>query len=130
MRRLLRQTMLGHLLGMGLIMIAIPTLAHACPVCVGSSAEDYGYFWGVLFLMSMPFAVGGLIGGWLWYSYRRAWAGVSTAAPTPPVERRSPQPAVTTSASARRDDGAQETPAQTCGATAGDGLPQEKERTS
>jgi hypothetical protein len=52
--------------------LALPTIGLACPVCVGSSPEDYGYFWGVLFLMSMPFTVGGLIGGWLLYAYRRA----------------------------------------------------------
>jgi hypothetical protein len=38
---------------------------------VGSSPEDVGYFWGVLFLMLMPFVVGGLLGGWLLYHYRR-----------------------------------------------------------
>jgi hypothetical protein len=50
----------------------LPTPAHACAVCAGSSPEDQGYFWGVLFLMSMPFTVGSLIGGWLLYTYRRA----------------------------------------------------------
>ena len=59
------------LLGSGLLVSALPTLAQACAVCVGSSPEDAGYFWGVLFLMAMPFAVGGLVGGWLWYHYRR-----------------------------------------------------------
>jgi hypothetical protein len=58
-------------LGIGLITIAIPTLATACAVCVGSSPADQGYFWGILFLMSMPFTVGGLIGGWLVYAYWR-----------------------------------------------------------
>jgi hypothetical protein len=45
--------------------LGLPGLAHACAVCVGASPEDAGYFWGVLFLMAMPFTVGGLIGGWL-----------------------------------------------------------------
>jgi hypothetical protein len=63
---------LAILLVNSLSALALPTLALACPVCVGSSPEDYGYFWGVLFLMSMPFTVGGLIGGWLIYAYRRA----------------------------------------------------------
>jgi hypothetical protein len=58
-------------LGIGFITIAIPALAMACAVCVGSSPADQGYFWGVLFLMSMPFTVGGLIGGWLVYAYWR-----------------------------------------------------------
>jgi hypothetical protein len=51
---------------------------------VGSSPEDVGYFWGVLFLMAMPFVVGGLLGGWLLYHYRyrRAPAGLLASAST------------------------------------------------
>jgi len=30
-----------------------------------------GFYWGILFLMVMPFAVFGSIAGWLFYSYRR-----------------------------------------------------------
>ena len=56
--------------GLGLISTILPTAAYACAVCGG--AEDNGYFWGVLFLMSMPFAIGSFVGGWLLYSYRRA----------------------------------------------------------
>lgn len=70
----------------GLLIPALPTLAQACAVCVGSSAEDAGYFWGVLFLMAMPFAVGGLIGGWLWYHYRRGPAGFVSGTPTATAE--------------------------------------------
>jgi len=31
-----------------------------------------GFYWGVLFLMALPFAVAGSIGGWLVYRYWRA----------------------------------------------------------
>jgi hypothetical protein len=128
MRQLLRcNTRLGSLVMMGLIIIASPTWAHACSVCVGSAAADYGYFWGVLFLMSMPFVLGGGIGGWLWYHYRRPWTGLSTSASMPHVRRAVPQPAATTSASDGRDNGSQVMHAETCGATAGDRLPKEKE---
>jgi hypothetical protein len=58
------------LLGMALFISLFPTLADACAVCAGS--EDHGYFWSVLFLMSMPFVIGSSIGGWLLYSYRQA----------------------------------------------------------
>src|SRR5262245_54419243 len=71
--------LLGALLGIGTINLAFPTPAHACAVCGGG---DNGYFWGVLFLMSMPFAIGSFVGGWLLYSYRRAQAGLTTSAPT------------------------------------------------
>jgi hypothetical protein len=99
MRSLGSKAMLGALLGMGLIVTLLPTLADACAVCAG--AEDQGYFWGVLFLMSMPFAVSSFIGGWLLYSYRRAQAGLSTSVPPLTVERRMPPPASMPSASDR-----------------------------
>lgn len=57
--------------GIGGLTVALPAVAHACAVCVGSSAEDQGYFWGVLFLMAMPFLVTGAVGGWLLYHHRR-----------------------------------------------------------
>ena len=63
------------MLSMAGLVASLPTFAHACAVCVGSSPADAGYFWGVLFLMFMPFAVGGLIGGWLLYHFRRARGG-------------------------------------------------------
>ena len=72
--------------GSGLLVSALPTLAQACAVCVGSSPEDAGYFWGVVFLMAMPFAVGGLIGGWLWYHYRRGPGGLVSGAPVAILE--------------------------------------------
>jgi hypothetical protein len=67
------------LLGSSLSVLALPTTGLACAVCVGSAPEDYGYFWGVLFLMSMPFTVGGLIGGWLVYAHRRSRSRVANS---------------------------------------------------
>jgi hypothetical protein len=83
----------GAIVGIGFIMIALTTVAHACAVCVGS--EDSGYFWGVLFLMSMPFIVGSSIGGWLLYSYRRAQPGPARSSSHPSIERCMPHPAST-----------------------------------
>jgi hypothetical protein len=54
-----------------------PVAAQACAVCwtgTGGSEQDplaRGFYWGVLFLMAMPFAVVATIGGWLWYAHRR-----------------------------------------------------------
>lgn len=56
----------------GSMALLMPGSARACSVCFGSSPADYGYFWAVLLLMAMPFAVSGSIGGWLFYTYRRA----------------------------------------------------------
>jgi hypothetical protein len=67
-----RSAALTVLWGSQLSALALPTTGLACAVCVGSSVEDYGYYWGVLFLMAMPFTVGGVIGGWLIYAYRRS----------------------------------------------------------
>jgi hypothetical protein len=93
-------------LAVGLLIPALPTLAQACAVCVGSSPEDSGYFWGVLFLMAMPFAVGGLIGGWLWYHYRWGPAGLVSGTPTAVVEGPSSRSAVTAPTPTRLHDGA------------------------
>ena len=67
-RRSIAVTLAG---GISAFSLAVPAVAWACAVCVGASAEDQGYFWGVLFLMAMPFLVAGSIGGWILYHYRR-----------------------------------------------------------
>ena len=56
-----------------------PAAVQACAVCgVGPDfAGDptaRGFYWGVLFLMAMPFAVAGSIGAYLAYRYWRASA--------------------------------------------------------
>ena len=102
MRQLWCTAIDGVLLGMGLISIVLPTASYACAVCGG--AEDNGYFWGMLFLMSMPFTVVSLVGGWLLYSYRRAQAGPATSTPILTAERRTPRPTSASSASERHDD--------------------------
>jgi hypothetical protein len=103
MRQMWCRAILGALLGTALISTVLPTLAHACAVCAG--AEENGYFWGVLFLMSMPFAVGSVVGGWLLYNFRRAKASLSSSVPPLTIERRLPRPASTSSASDRPHDG-------------------------
>ena len=107
MRQMWSTAILGAALGLALIITVLPTPAHACAVCVGSSAEDQGYFWGVLFLMAMPFAIGSLIGGWLLYHYRRARPGHATSAPTLTVDPQMPPLASTSLALERRNDGTQ-----------------------
>ena len=102
MRRLWCTAMHGVILGVGLISTVLPTAAYACAVCGG--AEDNGYFWGMLFLMSMPFTVVSLVGGWLLYSYRRAQAGPATSTPILTAEQRTPRPISASSASERHDD--------------------------
>jgi hypothetical protein len=71
MRAALRGTLLVLMGAAGWLTLALPAVAHACAVCVGASAEDQGYFWGVLFLMATPFLLAGSIGGWIVYHHRR-----------------------------------------------------------
>jgi hypothetical protein len=101
-----RETMLGFptlkfrwqaclLLAMvALIVIALPSLAQACPQCQKALANSAGgvhgnivrgYFWSILFMLSMPFA---LIGGFSTYCYwlvrkarRQQGAGVPKHSP-------------------------------------------------
>jgi len=66
----------------GLIAVALlhPAAAEACAVCgfgpgIEGDPTARGFYWGILFLMAMPFAVAGSIGAWLVYRYWRANAG-------------------------------------------------------
>jgi hypothetical protein len=128
MRQMRCKAMLCLLFGMELILAALPTLARGCAVCAGSD-EHAGYFWGVLFLMAMPFAVSGLIGGWVLYSYRRGQADLSPSASTPIAEQRMLLSPATTSVSDAHDNGSQTTHAGSFAANDRGWLPREKERT-
>lgn len=76
-----------RLLGSGLtaIPLLLPGVAWACAVCgtgpgVAGDPTARGFYWGILFLMAMPFAVAGSIGAWLVYRYWRARAARSRKA--------------------------------------------------
>jgi hypothetical protein len=90
MRQMWRTAIHGALLGLSLISTVFPTAASACAVCGG--AADNGYLWGMLFLLSMPFTVGSLVGGWLLYSYHQAQADPATSTPTLTAGQRTPRP--------------------------------------
>jgi hypothetical protein len=92
----------GALLGVSLMSFILPTASYACAVCGG--AEDNGYFWGMVFLMSMPFAIGSFVGGWLLLSYRRASSDLTPSMLPPIIEGRTPRPASVPLASQRPDD--------------------------
>jgi hypothetical protein len=90
-------------LAVGLMSFILPTASYACAVCGG--AEDSGYFWGVLFLMAMPFAVGSFVGGWLLFNYRHASSAPSPLTPPPAIQTRTPQPTSAPEALERSDEG-------------------------
>ena len=83
-------------LGVATMALLFPVIAQACAMCVGP--EDDAYFWAILFLMLMPFTLGGSIGGWLLYTYWHAHGGGQTTLPTLHLgrlrKRASPSPAM------------------------------------
>lgn len=55
-----------------LILAILPHSLEACPACKNLDEPiARGFNWSVLFMMAMPFAVFGVIGGSVFYSYRR-----------------------------------------------------------
>jgi hypothetical protein len=118
MRSASRYVSTAFMFGVGLSIMAIATSATACAVCVGSSPADQGYFWGILFLMSMPFTVGGAVGGWLVYAYcRRPRPAFTTAAAAIP-KRHFIRQLLARRRVDRRDDGPPRNLEQSLGSTA------------
>jgi hypothetical protein len=76
--RFLRAAIAGCLVAVALVIS--PTPAAACPTCKDAIAQNdpqhqamvRGYFYSILFMMSMPFIVVGTFGGMAYYSVKRA----------------------------------------------------------
>ncbi len=69
---MLRKMVLSLLITV-LIVAIIPLSLDACPACKNLDEPiARGFNWSVLFMMAMPFTVFGVIGGSVFYSYRRA----------------------------------------------------------
>jgi uncharacterized protein (DUF2062 family) len=57
------------------VVLSNPLTTEACSVCGGAAIgtdPGTGFNSSILFLLSMPFVVVGMIGGWLIYTYWRA----------------------------------------------------------
>lgn len=73
-RRCVSAALIGVVLGM------TPAAADACPTCKDAIAQNdpkhqqmvKGYFYSILFMMSMPFVVLGTFGGMAYLSVKRA----------------------------------------------------------
>jgi len=64
-------------MGLASLIWLVPVVARACAVCgsgpgVPGDPTARGFYWGILFLMALPFTVFGALAGWLLYRYRRA----------------------------------------------------------
>ena len=55
---------------------ATDVLAQSCAMCASSFAPDdpvqRAFSWSILFLMAAPYTIVGVMGGWLFFTYRRA----------------------------------------------------------
>ncbi len=67
------QKIVLSLLITALIVAISPLSLEACPACKNLDEPiARGFNWSVLFMMAMPFTVFGIIGGSVFYTYRRA----------------------------------------------------------
>jgi len=57
-----------------------PEKALACATCIAWLKDrplwDSGFFMSTLLIMAMPFAIAGVIGGWLLYIHRHSYKNV------------------------------------------------------
>ena len=67
--------------------VCLHNVALACPTCTNGLGNDpahssmvQGYFWSIVFMMSMPFLVLGGISAYFYYEIRRARSRQATAA--------------------------------------------------
>ena len=57
------------------VLLVFPVIAEACAVCLTGTQNDptaNAFNWSILFLMAMPYAILGSIGGWFFSVYKRA----------------------------------------------------------
>ncbi len=70
--RMFRQIVLWILV-IGFASLIVPFTLDACPACKNLDGPiAKGFNWSVLFMMAMPFTVFGVIGGSVFYHFRRA----------------------------------------------------------
>jgi hypothetical protein len=85
------------------LVLAGANLAEACPSCKAALASQEaggdlvrGFFWSIVFMMSMPFLLVGSFSGYLYLLVRRARAGQAATAcgtPVPTATSQADQPA-------------------------------------
>ena len=70
-----------------LCVLAITSIGQACPTCkealsggAQTAGMAEGYFWSILFMMSMPFLILGGLGGYFYLQIRAARSSQSLAA--------------------------------------------------
>ena len=84
---------LAALLAVGLV-LGCQQILWACPTCKDGLAQNdplgaslvQGYFWSILFMMSMPFLIISALGGYFYYEVRKARARQAQPDLEPSVE--------------------------------------------
>lgn len=67
------------LIVIGFVGVLLPHTLDACPACKNLDEPiARGFNWSVLFMMAMPFTVFGVIGGSVYYQFRRAQRSLNT----------------------------------------------------
>ena len=77
------------------LVCGLTAVAHACPGCKEALASDdgvqgdivRGYFWSILFMMSMPFTILGAFGICIYRAMRKAQAAQNAATPSDHSDR-------------------------------------------
>jgi heme/copper-type cytochrome/quinol oxidase subunit 2 len=70
-----------------LFVVALVTVAEACPGCAEAQAGQganranivRGYFWSIVFMMSMPFLIVGSFGTYVYVQYKKQKAAATIA---------------------------------------------------
>jgi heme/copper-type cytochrome/quinol oxidase subunit 2 len=82
-----------------LLAVVLGSTAQACPTCgagmsvAGEAGQKMlsGWFWSIVFMMSMPFAILGTLGGYMYWIVRKARLAQATeAAETSPTNADTP----------------------------------------
>lgn len=90
-----RLRVVGWVILAAVIALLLPQLASACPSCKAALASQdasqgdivSGYFWSILFMMSMPFTILGSFSGYMYLAVRRARAEQAAAKNNPPEQQ-------------------------------------------
>ncbi|MEX2187980.1 MAG: hypothetical protein WD875_14335 [Pirellulales bacterium] len=84
------------------LVLALGGIAQACPTCGSGMADGSeagqkmlnGWFWSIVFMMSMPFAIVASLGGYMYWIVRKSRQALSAATPAAtPVTSRDRAPA-------------------------------------
>jgi hypothetical protein len=110
LRRPVASRLVNCTIALGTMLLVVGVMASAadaCPTCKAALASHDGahgdivgaYFWSILFMMSMPFTILGILSGIMYWQIRRARAVQSLPRESAATATQAPQPATSPLAS-------------------------------